>query len=342
MTARLKVSFIVPTLNRGRYVIRAVDSCINQTAADVDIEVIVLDSMSDDGSWELLTTRFSKDGRVILAQNQRGLGPTRSWLDGARLVTGEFVTFIWSDDYISPLFLEVLLPPLLKGHGASIGKGAIRNIDDERALPVSGHVTSAFNGDKLFEHYLGLVSGSQLPVSPAAALFARGVFDRWIAAVESWCTHPGVRNDLMWQRAIGPDLMLFLAAGEEAEQKVSVHENVVAQFSSHSNSITISSSTWLLRAGYWLANWWAIQRATEQRRPVALSAIARLTLLGVLFGQLARYTAGMNPSLLRSFDEQVSDARQCLFSKVGACHGSILLFRSATQLLWRVILSLFR
>ncbi|MEG8053608.1 glycosyltransferase [Sphingomonas aerolata] len=53
MTARPKVSFVVPTLNRGRYVVRAVDSCLAAATAAVDVEVVVLDSMSDDGSWDL-------------------------------------------------------------------------------------------------------------------------------------------------------------------------------------------------------------------------------------------------------------------------------------------------
>ncbi|MEG8028204.1 glycosyltransferase [Sphingomonas aerolata] len=59
MTARPKISFVVPTLNRGRYVVRAVDSCLAAATAAVDVEVVVLDSMSDDGSWDLLTERFA-------------------------------------------------------------------------------------------------------------------------------------------------------------------------------------------------------------------------------------------------------------------------------------------
>ena len=101
------VSFIVPTINRGRYVVRAVESCLAAYTAEagVDVEVIVLDSESDDGSWEALRSRFGSDSRVTLAQNRRGLGPTRSWLDGAKLARGDYMTFIWSDDYISPRFL---------------------------------------------------------------------------------------------------------------------------------------------------------------------------------------------------------------------------------------------
>src|SRR5258706_2641560 len=120
--ARTLISFVIPTLNRARYVSRAVRSCLHAAEAtpSLDVEVIVLDSQSDDGSWEQLQRTFGRDQRVRLAQNVRGLGPTRSWLDGARLVRGDLVTFIWSDDYVSPSFLAQLTPSLLSGRHVAI------------------------------------------------------------------------------------------------------------------------------------------------------------------------------------------------------------------------------
>ncbi len=107
-----KVSFIVPTLNRLDYVLRAVASCLvaGEAVVGIETEVVVLDSQSDDGSWELLQERFGSDPRVKLVQNKRGLGPTHSWIDGVDCATGDYMTFVWSDDYISPRFLMRLLP----------------------------------------------------------------------------------------------------------------------------------------------------------------------------------------------------------------------------------------
>lgn len=345
MNARPTVSFVVPTLNRGHYVVRAVNSCLTAARDEIAVQVVVLDSMSDDGSWEQLCERFAGDPRVLLVQNQRGLGPTRSWLDGAHLVSGDFVTFLWSDDYVTPSFLDVLLPPLRDGCDLAIGDGAVRDIDDNSSLPTGGTVMTEISGDDLLARHMGLQAGPQLPVSPAVALFRRALFDRWIVAVEDWCTRPGARHDIMWRRAIGPDLMLFLSAATATTQRVAISERIVAQFSSHGGSITVSSSSWPLRAGYWLAKWWAVHAAMAQMRPTALPAAARLIAQGLLLqrmGRNQRLAAGMDPVLLRSFDECVAQARRQLLDTVGVVYGAMIIARSSLQLGWRMASRLLR
>ena len=74
------VSFVVPTLNRGKYVLRAVHSCLTNDDENVCIEVVVIDSSSNDGSFEELQQEFSADNRVKLLQNPSGSGPIKSWL----------------------------------------------------------------------------------------------------------------------------------------------------------------------------------------------------------------------------------------------------------------------
>lgn len=345
MTPKPTVSFVVPTLNRGHYVVRAVESCLATARDDIAVQVVVLDSMSDDGSWEELSARFADNPHVLLAQNQRGLGPTRSWLDGARLVSGNFVTFLWSDDYVSPQFLDVLLPPLRDGCDLAIGDGAVRDIDDYDPLPTGGTGTVQFDGNSLLARHMGLQSGPQLPVSPAVALFTRTLFDRWIVAVEDWCTRPGARHDIMWRRAIGPDLMLFLAGTTSSAQRVTISERIVAQFSSHGGSITVSSSSWPLRAGYWLAKWWAVDAAMTQARPIALPAAARLIAQGLLLqrmGRNHRLAAGVDPALVRSFDACVAQVRRQLFEMVGTIRGAALIAGSGIRLGWRMASRLLR
>jgi glycosyltransferase involved in cell wall biosynthesis len=249
------VSFLIPTLNRGIYVVRAVDSCLEAAKqAGVAAEVIVLDSESDDGSWEALQKRFCGNDSVRLEQNQRGLGPTHSWLDAAEFVTGDVVTFVWSDDYVAPHFLSRLLPMLRDGATVAIGRGAIRDIDDGSPLNDSDVVTN-LAGIEALEGYLGthplMVDP---PVSPASALFSRSAFGHWKALVPTLCKATELRQQLMWRRAIGPDLLLYLDALRLAgDQHVTLSDSQVVQFSAHGDSITIGSPPWLLRAGYWLS-----------------------------------------------------------------------------------------
>jgi hypothetical protein len=250
-----RVSFIVPTLNRGSYVVRAVASClVAAQRAGVDGEVVVLDSQSDDGSWEALQEQFGSNLSVRLAQNQRGLGPTHSWLDGAELISGSFVTFVWSDDYVAPHFLTRLLPAMRDGATVAIGRGAIRDIDDVTPLTDREGAAELTNRQAI-EGYLGTHPGMpDPPVSPASALFRRDAFDHWKGLVRTVCTSPDLRHQLMWRRAIGPDLLLYIdALAYRPDQHVLLSHSDVVQFSAHESSITIGSPPWLLQTGYWLS-----------------------------------------------------------------------------------------
>lgn len=247
-----KVSFIIPTLNRVRYVGRAVASCI--TAGEktgVAFEVIVLDSQSDDGSWEMLTERFGHDSRVVLRQNRRGLGPTRSWLDGAEFVTGNVVTFIWSDDYVADTILDALLPAIRAGGDVAIGKAMIRDVGNDEPLPMRSGQTVMLDPVELAGAYYGITPGIvAAPVSPACALFSRRAFDRWRDLVIGNADTDLLVQQLMWRRAIGPDVLLFLVALSMQQGDVAFVASIVAQFSAHEDSISISSPEWLLRGGY--------------------------------------------------------------------------------------------
>lgn len=255
-----RVSFVVPTLNRGSYVVRAVDSCLQAAErAGVEGEVIVLDSQSDDGSWEALNDRFGAMPTVQLVQNQRGLGPTHSWLDGAALVSGDVATFIWSDDYVAPHFVTRLLPALANGAAVAIGRGAIRDVDDDSPLADDDAITT-LTGAQALEGYLGThPMMPDPPVSPASALFRRDAFDHWTGLVAASCKATELRHQLMWRRAIGPDLLLYIdALHRGAATRVTLSASQVVQFSAHASSITIGSPPWLLRAGYWLGRTTAI------------------------------------------------------------------------------------
>ncbi|WJY18854.1 glycosyltransferase family 2 protein [Alteriqipengyuania flavescens] len=252
----MKTTFLIPTLNRNGLVQRAVRSClVALDHARADGEVIVLDSESDDGSWEGLQQEFGEEPRVVLRQNRRGLGPTKSWLDCAEGLTGDAVTFVWSDDYIAPDFLPQLLPPLERGAPVAIGHGAVRPAESEEPFEPDGRV-STMPARQIAAHYCtkSQPDGIHLPVSPTAALFRRDAFDAWFAEVEAISTADSLRAHFMWRRAIGPDLLLFLIAlGRSPSVQVPFVHQPVAQFSAHNDSITVSTSSWHLTMGYWLA-----------------------------------------------------------------------------------------
>lgn len=109
----MKLSIIVPVYRVEAYL----DFCLKSIARQgvEDCEVILVDDASPDGSGALCDAWARKDGRfrVIHCPENRGLSMARNkGLDEAR---GEYVTFIDSDDYISPHTLKANME-LLASH----------------------------------------------------------------------------------------------------------------------------------------------------------------------------------------------------------------------------------
>lgn len=93
------VSVIVPVYNSERYLQRCVDSILGQTLHD--IELILIDDGSIDGSGELCDAYADKDSRVRTVHKENG-GAASARNKGIAIARGDYVGFVDSDDYIEP------------------------------------------------------------------------------------------------------------------------------------------------------------------------------------------------------------------------------------------------
>lgn len=101
----LKVSIIVPIYNVEKYLRQCVDSLLNQTLRE--IEVILVDDGSPDGCPSICEEYKKKDARVKVVHKQNG-GLSDARNAGMKLVEGEYVAFIDSDDYVDLHMFEKL------------------------------------------------------------------------------------------------------------------------------------------------------------------------------------------------------------------------------------------
>lgn len=89
------ISVVIPTYNRRELLGRAVQSVLCQT--EKDLEVIIVDDGSDDGTEEAVRELTERDARVRYArQNRQGACAARNL--GVRMARGEWVAFQDSDD----------------------------------------------------------------------------------------------------------------------------------------------------------------------------------------------------------------------------------------------------
>ena len=100
------ISIVVPAYNIAPYIVRCVKSIQGQTYSN--IEIILVENGSTDGTSEIVDTFFSGDRRVIVI-HERSQGVTHARLTGVKVASGEWIGFVDGDDYIEPDMFERLL-----------------------------------------------------------------------------------------------------------------------------------------------------------------------------------------------------------------------------------------
>ena len=107
----LKVSIIVPVYNVEEILHQCVDSILSQTHKN--IEVILVNDGSKDKSGEICDTYANNHINVKAIHRENG-GQSAARNSGLKLVTGDYVSFIDSDDWIRPDMIQVMLSTLLE------------------------------------------------------------------------------------------------------------------------------------------------------------------------------------------------------------------------------------
>jgi glycosyltransferase involved in cell wall biosynthesis len=110
-TRHPKVTALVPSYNHGRYIRERIESILNQTYSN--IELIVIDDLSDDDSHTILSELQARHGFLYL-RNERNSGtPFAAWERISTLATGDYIWICESDDVAEPDFVETAVSNLV-------------------------------------------------------------------------------------------------------------------------------------------------------------------------------------------------------------------------------------
>ena len=102
----VKVSIIIPAYNVEKYIVHGLQSCVEQT--EKDIEIIVVDDGSSDGTLEIAKGFAVKDERIkIFTQEHLGVSRARNYAISKS--QGTYLLFLDSDDWIEKNTVEILL-----------------------------------------------------------------------------------------------------------------------------------------------------------------------------------------------------------------------------------------
>jgi glycosyltransferase EpsH len=102
----MKISIIIPVYNAKLYLNKCLDSVINQTYNK--LEIIIVNDGSTDGSKEIIDTYSDEDERIIVIHKENG-GIGSAYKAAFKIITGEYVLFVDSDDWLELNALELLV-----------------------------------------------------------------------------------------------------------------------------------------------------------------------------------------------------------------------------------------
>ena len=124
MTSRLSV--IIVNYNAGQELANCVHSVVE---GGDDVEIIVVDNDSQDGSVQYLREQYDGKPRLILIENEKNLGFAVACNQGSRAATGEFLLYLNPDCVVEEDTLSTLCQVLEDSSEAGMVGGLILNHD---------------------------------------------------------------------------------------------------------------------------------------------------------------------------------------------------------------------
>jgi len=91
---------VIPCYNYGQYLPQALNSALSQE--DVEVDVIVVDDASTDGSAAIAWGLAAKDPRIVVVHHQQNQGHIATYNDGLSRAGGRYVTLLSADDVLAP------------------------------------------------------------------------------------------------------------------------------------------------------------------------------------------------------------------------------------------------
>lgn len=143
------LSIIVTVYNKAPYIIRCLNSCVNQVSVSPDsYEILVINDGSTDDSKSLIEEYLvGKENTRLITQENSGLSCARN--NGIKEAKGEYVWFVDADDFISDNAVSLILgavqgvPDVVPIQAVTEGNPGIRNkvpvsVKDGKEVLLSG------------------------------------------------------------------------------------------------------------------------------------------------------------------------------------------------------------
>lgn len=165
-----KISVIVSVYNTEKYIEKCLDSLLNQTYSN--IEIVVINDCSTDGSLKILKKYAKKYDNMILIENKENKGLSYSRNVGLEKATGEYIGYIDSDDYVDPTYYEQMMKAIKK-EKSEIAIADMKIVYEDGSFP--DYVSKGCNGEV---NTLNIIKNG-LAASACNKLFKREIIEKY-------------------------------------------------------------------------------------------------------------------------------------------------------------------
>lgn len=132
----MKVSIVIPTMNRERTIIRAITAAVNQTYDN--FEVLIIDNNSDDNTKDLIYSSFQHElstGLLIYHRFDKRVNISSNWNRCLNLAKGAYLKFLFSDDEMDSNCVKLMVERFKYNKNLGIVSSPVRYIFEGEVEP---------------------------------------------------------------------------------------------------------------------------------------------------------------------------------------------------------------
>lgn len=126
-----KISICMPIYNNASYLSEAIDSVLSQEFQN--FELLIIDDCSTDNSAVIAGKYAKKDQRVRFIRNHKNLGMVHNWNRCLELAQGEYIRFLFGDDFFSSPDALALMLEAMQKYPDTVLVASARSIVDEQS-----------------------------------------------------------------------------------------------------------------------------------------------------------------------------------------------------------------
>lgn len=213
------VSVLMTVYNRENYIKEAIKSVLASNLTN--FELIIVDDVSNDKSYEIASAFAEIDDRIRLFRNETNLGDYPNRNRAASYASGKYLKYLDSDDYIYPHSINFMVEAMEKSPEAAFGFSYRFQHHLQGPFPIQYTPTAAYK-----EHFFG---GGYFYSGPGSSIIRRDKFihvggfsgKRYVGDFELW-----LKLSCIWSSIVLPPSLIWWRQHEGQEHDLG-HQNAI-------------------------------------------------------------------------------------------------------------------